>query len=198
MSRVMSCAITVVVLLMIGCVDRRPDPDTDQSSRPVSCDPTLQCTGDDPTDGLPEDRDACPCVVAPPINTLAIDGSAFQAITSATSVDHTNGCTFTGGIGVQAELPLLQGVSVSAVRFYVTDSRTGPTILQGSFEGRAPSGALTGHVSSGSNGTGVAQVLSATPMFPTLITTSKGYFLQVFYSSGSATSNLAFAEVDYN
>lgn len=76
MSRVVSCAITVVVLLMIGCVDRS----TESTTRDVllACDPTLQCyDGDSSEGGPPEERYACPCVMAFP--DVLVPGTDFTS-----------------------------------------------------------------------------------------------------------------------
>ncbi len=129
----------------------------------------------------------------PAVTTIAIDASAFHAITDATAVDHSNGCAFSGGVGVEAPLAIPQGATITAARFYIRDSSA--TVIQGEIKGRDPSNNTVGAITSGSSGNGTPQVLST--QRPLTVATSRGYSLRVTYFSGNLPSSVAFAEVDY-
>lgn len=130
-----------------------------------------------------------------PTTTITIDGTAFHPITSATTIDCTGDCIFIGGIGVQAPVILPNNVTITGVRFSVRDNQIGPTILQGGIIARDSSGALTGHISSGTSGSGNLQVLTIDRETP--IVSGKSYFLKVFHFSGLSASATIFAEIDY-
>lgn len=130
-----------------------------------------------------------------PTKTVSVDGSAFQPITGSTTITHANGCTFSGGTGIQAPLSLPAGVQITAARFFVQDNATGPTLVQGTLEGRSATGAVTGNVSSGSAGTGANQTL--TIGMTTNVVTGRGYFLQIIFTTFSSSSILYFVEIDY-
>lgn len=135
-------------------------------------------------------------VVAPPKTiTMSVDAAAFRPITTATSVDYTNGLSFSGGTGVIAALPIPDGSQVVAVRFYVSDSQA--TIIQGGIIERYQDGSTTGDLTAGSLGTGAPQVLSPVLHRPHVIVSGAGHFLRLLYFSGSSPATISFAAVDF-
>lgn len=127
--------------------------------------------------------------------TVTVPGSAFWPITNATTVDHQGGCTFSGGLGVQAALAIPQGRIVTAVRFHVADGAG--VVLQAGLLGRDDTGHLSGFWTGGSDGTGQQVLSGPPPQHPVLIDVATGYSLQVKYASGSGSSRIDLAEVDY-
>lgn len=132
--------------------------------------------------------------------TISVHGSAFQPITSSTAVDYSsNGCMFTGGTGVIANVTIPQGRRITAARFYIRDNATGPSVIQCDLSRMTTTGTLVGNISAGSSGAGADQTITVTP------TGSNGnanaltaHQIKVFYNSGSAQCRVYLVEIDWD
>lgn len=133
-------------------------------------------------------------------DTRAVHGSAFQPITSSTTIDRTsNGCKFTGGTGVIAPVFIAQGRRITAARFFIHDNATGPSVLQCDLSRMDTTGALTGNISAGSSGSGADQTITVTPSSSNgNLNASTAHQLKVFYFSGSAQCTVYLVELDFD
>jgi hypothetical protein len=120
-------------------------------------------------------------------------------------VDNTLAYTYAPATGltmspvkVESAIVLPAGKRVTAIRFFVKDSATGPTTMRGRFSS-IPSGGggATIDVSSTSSGAGTAQTLTISPETETFVT-GKAYILGMDNVAGSAAVSLYMAEVDYD
>lgn len=130
--------------------------------------------------------------------TLVIDGAAFNPITSATAVDYSGGgCSFTGGAGICASLPLPVGRQTRDIRFNFKDSATGPSTVRGGRLDHSTTGTGSGDLTGASAGSGANQTLTITG-HNRVLPAATSYLLQMTYTAGSAQCTLYNVEVDYD
>lgn len=136
------------------------------------------------------------------LRTLQIHGTAFQPKTGtptyAASVG-TTGISVTGAaLSVVAPILLRAGDRILAIRFYVADSATGPTKVQGAY-GSSTSVFGTALLASTpvSAGTGANQTLSITGLTTTLAALTS-YWIQLDTTTGTNLSACSMVEIDFD